>query len=129
MSNFPNSNEVIDIEPSPTPVVSPIIALLKSRKTITAIVALVLNVLVAAVPEVAPMREELMTVITGLALGLIGTIAWEDSAKVGREAAIETEGVDTPTLVKGITVDLIDTILTNAEGQTVITLKPNVIVE
>ena len=61
-------------------------ALLKSRKVIVSLCALLLNLLVTAVPDLAPYRAELMTVITGLALGLIGGIAYEDAARAGHDA-------------------------------------------
>ncbi|MEO8394958.1 MAG: hypothetical protein ABI700_18320, partial [Chloroflexota bacterium] len=62
------------------PILAPILALLKSRKVIVSLCALLLNVIVAALPTLAPYRTELMTVITGLALALIGGIAYEDAA-------------------------------------------------
>lgn len=108
----------------PTPIVSPIVALLKSRKTIVTIVALLINLLIAAVPDIAPLREELMTIVTGLALGLVGTIAWEDSARAARESVAEVIDVSDEELIKELLGDAVDTIFENANGQTVITLKP-----
>ncbi len=84
--------------------------------------ALLLNILVTLVPDLAPFRAELMTVITGLALGLIGGIAYEDAAKAGRDASQGPAQSDID-LLKQLLGDLIDTITQNDEGQTVITLK------
>ncbi|HVU12175.1 MAG TPA: hypothetical protein VHD90_12900 [Phototrophicaceae bacterium] len=89
---------------------------------IVTLCALLLNILVTLVPDLAPFRTELMTVITGLALGLIGGIAYEDAAKAGRTAAQQPTPSDID-LLKQLLGDLIDTITQNAEGQTVITLK------
>ena len=104
------------------PIVTPILALLKSRKVIVSLCALALNFLVAAVPDLAPFRGELMTVITGLALGLIGGIAYEDAARAGRDAG-SLPPISNADLIKLLFDDLIDSISTNLNGQTVITLK------
>ncbi len=106
----------------PKPILTPVLLLLKSRKVIVSACALILNVLVAAAPELAPFRNELMTVITGLALALIGGIAYEDAARAGRDAASAPPQTDAE-LLKTLLGDLIDGISTNLDGQTVITLK------
>ena len=84
--------------------------------------ALALNFVVAAVPELAPFRSELMTVITGLALALIGGIAYEDAARAGRDAASQPPQTNAE-LLKTLLGDLIDSVSENLDGQTVITLK------
>jgi len=104
------------------PLITPVLLLLKSRKVIVSLCALALNLLVAAVPSLAPFRSELMTVITGLALALIGGISYEDAAKAGRDAASQPTQSDAD-LIKTLIGEMIDTISQNAEGQTVITLK------
>jgi hypothetical protein len=101
------------------PVITPILLLLKSRKGIVSLCALALNVLVAAVPELAPLRGELLVVITGLALGLVGGIAYEDAA---RDAAAQPPQTNAE-LLKSLLNDLIDNVSQNASGRTVITLK------
>ena len=104
------------------PILAPLVALLKSRKVIVSLCALILNFVVAAVPTLAPYRNELMTVITGLALGLIGGIAYEDAARAGREAG-SLPPMSNADLIKLLLGDLIDSISTDLNGQTVITLK------
>ena len=104
------------------PIVTPLLALLKSRKVIVSLCALLLNFLVAALPDLQPFRGELMTVITGLALGLIGGIAYEDAARAGREAG-STPTMSNADLIKLLFEDLIDSISTDLNGQTVITLR------
>ncbi|MCC6801541.1 MAG: hypothetical protein IT319_01555 [Anaerolineae bacterium] len=76
----------------------------------------------AAAPELAPLRNELMTVITGLALALIGGIAYEDAARAGRDAAALPPQTNAD-LLKTLLGDLIDSVSENHDGQTVITLK------
>ncbi len=104
------------------PIVAPILALLKSRKVIVSLCALLLNLLVTLVPQLATYRSELMTVITGLALALIGGIAYEDAAKAGRDAG-SLPPLSNADLLKLLLSDLIDSISTNLDGQTVIKLK------
>lgn len=101
-----------------TPLLTPILLLLKSRKVIVSLCALALNLLVSLVP----FRGELMTVITGLALALIGGIAYEDAAQSGREAAAQPPQTSAE-LLKSLLGDLIDGVSENSSGQTVITLK------
>jgi hypothetical protein len=103
-------------------ILAPIVALLKSRKVIVSLCALILKFVVAAVPDLQPFRGELMTVITGLALGLIGGIAYEDAARAGREAG-SLPPMSNADLIKLLFEDLIDSISTDLNGQTVITLK------
>ncbi len=103
-------------------ILAPILALLKSRKVIVSLCALLLNVIVAAVPTLAPFRADLMAVITGLALALIGGIAYEDAARAGHDAG-SLPPLSSADLLKLLLSDLIDSISTNLDGQTVITLK------
>jgi len=104
------------------PIVTPILLLLKSRKFIVSLCALALNLLIAAIPDVAPLRGELMAAITGLALAVIGGIAYEDAAKAGRDASAAPTQTDAE-LIKALLGELIDSVSETVEGQTVITLK------
>ncbi len=101
---------------------TPILLLLKSRKVIVSLCALAVSLIISAVPEIAPYRGELLAVITGLALALIGGIAYEDAAKAGRDAAAKAPQ-SAAELLKMLLGELIDSVGTNFEGQTVITLK------
>lgn len=102
--------------------VTPILLLLKSRKVIVSLSALLLNLLIVAVPELAPLRGELMTVITALALALIGGIAYEDGARTARGAAA-LPPQPSAEIIKSLFGDLVDTVSENLDGQTVITLR------
>ncbi len=64
-----------------TPILSPFVALLKSRAFILMVVTAAVASLIAAVPSLEPMRDELINVIVGLALALIGKMAIEDGAE------------------------------------------------
>ena len=105
-----------------TPLVTPILLLLKSRKVIVSLCALLLNLLAAAVPELASFRGELMTIITGLALALIGGITYEDAARSGREAAAQPPQPSAE-LLKTLFGELVDSVSETLDGKTVVTLK------
>ena len=67
------------------PIVTPILAALRSRKVLVAIAAVVTSLILSAVPELEPVRGEILTGVTTLALAVIGGIAVEDAAAAGRE--------------------------------------------
>lgn len=92
---------------NPTPIVTPILLLLKSRKVIVSLCALAITLLVYAVPDLAPFREELTVVVTGLALALIGGISYEDAHKAG-QAAVETEPANLEAAIKDAALALIE---------------------
>lgn len=104
------------------PIWTPLVLLLKSRKVIVSLCALLMNLLVTALPALEPYRGELMTVITGLALALIGGIAYEDAARTAKEAAARSASTDKE-LLQALLGDLLDSISENYDGQMVITLK------
>lgn len=63
-----------------TNLLRPFRLLLQSRKFWTAAGTLIANVLIAVIPELEEVRVELMALFTTIGLGLIGSIAWEDTA-------------------------------------------------
>ena len=60
------------------PIITPIVALLKSRKAWIAIITFVFNIVVSDVPELEPHRVELIAGAVSLAVFLMGFIAYED---------------------------------------------------
>lgn len=75
-----------------TPILTPVISLLHSRKFIVAVLTALVDTLVLAVPSLAAVHVELLAVITTLGLAFIGTTAWEDAAEKGAPV-IETQNV------------------------------------
>jgi hypothetical protein len=69
------------------PVIDPLLIVLKSRRMIIALSALLVSLLVMAVPELEPVRNELLTLVITLALAVIGGYTIEDAARAGRERA------------------------------------------
>lgn len=71
-----------------TPILTPFVALLKSRAFILSVVSALVASIIAAVPALEPMQDELINVIVGLTLALIGKMAVEDGAeKLGASRA------------------------------------------
>ena len=70
-----------------TPVIGPIMAILRSRKFIVALASLLVSLLVLAIPDLTEVRGELLTLLVAFGLALIGGITIEDAAAKGREAA------------------------------------------
>jgi hypothetical protein len=60
------------------PIIGPLVTLLRSRKFIVAVVTLVVDVLVAYLPQMEPVRGELMAVFTLVGSLLVAAIAYED---------------------------------------------------
>lgn len=74
----------------PTVILSPILALLQSRKVVIAIVTAAVNILIVTVPSLEPVQTELLAVFTALALALIGGISYEDAAEKGAPTTVTT---------------------------------------
>jgi hypothetical protein len=67
------------------PVIDPVLLALKSRRVIIALAAFIVGAL--AIPDLAAVRGELLTLIVALSLALIGGYSVEDAAAAGRERA------------------------------------------
>lgn len=85
-----------------TPIVQPVLDLLRSRAFIVMIVTALVNMIIIAVPEFAQYRDDLIGVVTGLALAVIGKMALEDSAQKYGDA--KAKGA--PTTVNAGTADV-----------------------
>jgi hypothetical protein len=69
------------------PVIDPVLLALKSRRVIIALAAFIVGALTVAIPDLAAVRGELLTLIVALSLALIGGYSVEDAAAAGRERA------------------------------------------
>jgi len=78
-----NNRTPLDI----TPVIGPLLGLLRSRKFLVALMTLVVDVLIAYVPALEPARAELLVICTTLGGLLVGAIAYEDAAGAGQRPA------------------------------------------
>ena len=90
--------------PTPTtPVVSPVLALLRSRKALAAIIGTLVNLLIVFLPpDVAPriedMRDELVLAVTVLVGLVIGGISYEDANKPAPGTTTSTVEVSAQTV-------------------------------
>lgn len=69
------------------PIVDPLLLVLKSRRVLIALAALLVGLLLLAVPTLEPVRGELLTLVITLALALIGGYSVEDAALAARQAS------------------------------------------
>ncbi|QPC83496.1 hypothetical protein G4Y79_03690 [Phototrophicus methaneseepsis] len=67
-------------------VVDPLLLVLKSRRVLIALSALIVGLLTLAVPELAFVRTEVLVLLMTLALALIGGYTIEDAAAVARQS-------------------------------------------
>ncbi|MEL6524966.1 MAG: hypothetical protein AAFQ07_04575 [Chloroflexota bacterium] len=66
-------------------VIDPLLALLKSRRVLVALIALLVGMLMQIVPALAPLESELMILLVSLALALIGGYSLEDAVIAARQ--------------------------------------------
>lgn len=106
-------------------ILGPIAALLRSRKVMVAIVSLLVALLVAAAPQFASVQAEMITLITVVALAVIGGTAWEDTAAV-KAAANVNAGKTPDELAKEVAVIVIDELARRGQPAEPITTLPPV---
>lgn len=67
------------------PVIDPLLMVLKSRRVVVAVSAVLVGAMASAVPLLEPLEGELLTLVIALAFALIGGYTVEDAAHIGRE--------------------------------------------
>lgn len=70
-----------------TPVVEPLLLMLKSRRVMTALATVIVGALSLAWPALDPVQTELLVLLLTLALAVIGGYSAEDAASAAREDA------------------------------------------
>ncbi len=89
----------------------PLRLVLRSRRVVIALCALVVGVLVLTVPPLAALRGDLLSLLTALALALIGGFSLEDAARAAREAKPAPQPPPTPDDLRPLVRDLLDSVL------------------
>jgi hypothetical protein len=69
------------------PIIDPLLLVLRSRRVLIALAALLVGMLVMWIPVLGAVQGELLTLVTALALALIGGLSLEDAAYAVRGAA------------------------------------------
>lgn len=67
------------------PIIDPLLEVLKSRRVLIALASLLVGVLLMAVPELYPLRGELLVLVISLALALIGGYSVEDAVSLAKQ--------------------------------------------
>lgn len=79
-----------------TAILTPLLDLLKSKRALVSLATIVVSILILAVPSLDSLRGELLTLVTALALVLIGGYTVSDAAAAGKtSAAVPTQDLKT----------------------------------
>lgn len=68
------------------PLIDPLRLMLRSRRVLIAVATFIVALIITLIPDLASLRDELFTLITTLALALIGGYSLEDAASSARLA-------------------------------------------
>ena len=68
------------------PLIDPLRLMLRSRRVLIAVATFIVALIITLIPDLASLRYELFTLITTLALALIGGYSLEDAASSARLA-------------------------------------------
>lgn len=88
------------------PLIDPLLLLLKSRRVIVALCALLVGLLTLALPELRPIHTELLALLITLALAVIGGYSLEDAARAGRSPQSPAPD-DLRDLIKDVLMDVV----------------------
>jgi len=89
---------------------------LKSRQVLIALSAVIVGLLVMALPELEAVRGELLTLVVSLALALIGGYSLSDAARIARERNGATSD-ELRELVKQLLIELIEELGEEQRGE------------
>ena len=89
------------------PIIDPLLLVLRSRRVLVAVVALLVGLLVSLVPQLEPAHTELLVLVMTLALTIIGGYSMEDAAAVSRQQKPPAPD-DLHGLVKGALVAIVE---------------------
>jgi hypothetical protein len=90
------------------PVIDPLVLALKSRRVIVALCALIVGLMVMAVPELEAVRGELLTLLLTLALAVIGGYSVEDAARAARQRDPVLDEADQRHLLREVVESVLD---------------------
>lgn len=99
------------------PIIDPLLLMLKSRRVLVAVAALIIGAVLTALPDLAPVREELLVLVITLALAVIGGYSVEDATRAARSESPAVAERDLETLVRAVLVAVLDEVLQPGEPQ------------
>jgi hypothetical protein len=97
-------------------ILDPLLRALKSRQVLIALSAVVVALLVMALPELEAVRGELLTLVVSLALALIGGYSLSDAARIARERNGASSD-ELRELVKQLLIELIEELGAEQRGE------------
>ena len=96
------------------PIIDPLLEVLKSRRVLIALASLLVGVLLMAVPELYPLRGELLVLVISLALALIGGYSVEDAVSLAKQ---QPPVPDVKTELRAVIEALLEEALQERSGQ------------
>lgn len=90
------------------PIIDPLLLILRSRRVMVAFCALLVSLLVLAVPELKAVQNELLALVVALALGLIGSYSVEEAVSASKSEARPLSDDALRDLVKRLLIELMD---------------------
>jgi hypothetical protein len=96
------------------PIIDPLLEVLKSRRVLIALASLLVGVLLMAVPELYPLRGELLVLVISLALALIGGYSVEDAVSLAKQ---QPPAPDVKTELRAVIEALLEEALQARSGQ------------
>ena len=97
-------------------IIDPFLLVLRSRRVLIALATLIIGTLVTVIPELAYVREELLTLIIALSLSLIGGLSIEDAARAGRERSKQPLSDDLTELKRELLREIVDEMFKREEN-------------
>jgi hypothetical protein len=96
------------------PIIDPLLEVLKSRRVLIAFASLLVGVLLMAVPELFPLRGELLVLVISLSLALIGGYSVEDAVSLAKH---QTKPVDMKEQIRLVIEAMIEESLVELEQE------------
>lgn len=101
-------NTLITDKTARRPLIDPLLLILKSRRVVVALCALLIGVLTAVVPELRAVHSELLTLLITLALAVIGGYSVEEAVRAARDRAVQTPPADLRDLIKEVLLEVVN---------------------
>jgi hypothetical protein len=96
------------------PIIDPLLEVLKSRRVLIALASLLVGVILLAVPELSPLRGELLVLVISLSLALIGGYSVEDAVSLAKQ---QTKPADMKEQIRGVIDAMIEESLAELEQE------------
>jgi hypothetical protein len=96
------------------PIIDPLLEVMKSRRVLIALASLLVGVILLAVPELSPLRGELLVLVISLSLALIGGYSVEDAVSLAKQ---QTKPADIKEQIRSVIEAMIEESLVELEQE------------